>query len=77
MVKTPNMDRLIEQGTVFERCFCSSPVCMPARASLMTGHIPASHGVLQNGMKMRDAETVFPPLCKEAGYRTANIGKHH
>ncbi|WP_249315752.1 sulfatase-like hydrolase/transferase [Bacillus sp. FJAT-49711] len=42
---TPNIDRLAENGVRFENFFCTSPVCSPARASLMTGNIPSAHGV--------------------------------
>ena len=44
-IHTPNLDRLAEQGIRFDDFFCVSPVCSPARASLLTGDIPSSHGV--------------------------------
>lgn len=44
-IRTPNLDRLAEQGTRFENFFCASPVCSPARASILTGRIPSQHGV--------------------------------
>lgn len=44
-VHTPNLDRLAAQGLLFENFFCTSPVCSPARASLMTGKMPSQHGV--------------------------------
>lgn len=44
-VHTPNLDRLAVSGTRFENFFCVSPVCSPARASLLTGRIPSQHGV--------------------------------
>src|SRR5699024_7779388 len=42
---TPTLDRLAEEGTYLERFFCTSPVCSPARASLLTGRMPSAHGV--------------------------------
>ena len=45
-VTTPNIDRIAQQGVRFENFFCTSPVCSPARASLLTGTIPSAHGVL-------------------------------
>ncbi len=42
---TPNLDRIAASGTRLENFFCTSPVCSPARASLMTGTIPSAHGV--------------------------------
>jgi arylsulfatase A-like enzyme len=44
-VRTPNLDRLAASGIRFENFFCASPVCSPARASLLTGAIPSQHGV--------------------------------
>ncbi len=44
-IRTPNLDRLASQGIYFENFFCASPVCSPARASLLTGRIPSQHGV--------------------------------
>lgn len=45
-IHTPNLDRLAREGRRFENFFCASPVCSPARASLMTGRIPSAHGVV-------------------------------
>lgn len=42
---TPNLDRIAARGTRFENFFCVSPVCSPARASILTGTIPSVHGV--------------------------------
>ena len=42
---TPNLDRLAVTGIRFENFFCASPVCSPARASILTGQIPSQHGV--------------------------------
>ncbi len=44
-IVTPNLDRLAESGIRYENFYCTSPVCSPARASLMTGKIPSRHGV--------------------------------
>ena len=44
-IRTPNLDRLAGQGTRFDNFFCASPVCSPARASILTGRIPSQHGV--------------------------------
>jgi arylsulfatase A-like enzyme len=45
-IRTPNLDRLAESGMRFENFFCASPVCSPARASILTGRIPSRHGIL-------------------------------
>jgi choline-sulfatase len=44
-VRTPHLDRLAARGMLFENAFCVSPVCSPARASILTGRIPSQHGV--------------------------------
>ena len=45
-IKTPVLDRMAEEGVRFENFFCTSPVCSPARASILTGKMPSAHGVL-------------------------------
>ncbi len=44
-VITPNLDKLCDDGVLYENCFCASPVCSPARASILTGTMPSYHGV--------------------------------
>lgn len=44
-LKTPNLDKLAKKGILFSNCYCVSPVCSPARASILTGCIPSRHGV--------------------------------
>ena len=45
-IHTPNLDRLAATGMRFDNFFCASPVCSPARASILTGRIPSQHGIL-------------------------------
>ena len=44
-IRTPNLDRLAASGLRFTSFFCTSPVCSPARASILTGRIPSQHGI--------------------------------
>ena len=44
-LQTPNLDQLASTGIRFDNLFCASPVCSPARASILTGQIPSQHGV--------------------------------
>ncbi len=44
-IRTPHLDRLAADGLRLENCLCASPVCSPARATLLTGRIPSQHGV--------------------------------
>ena len=49
---TPNLDALVENGTTFTQCHANNPVCMPSRASFMTGCYPQQTGVMQNGQEL-------------------------
>ena len=53
-IKTPNLTRLAAQGTTFDEFYCTSPVCSPARASIVTGKIPSCHGI-QDWLKKRQS----------------------
>lgn len=44
-IKTPNLDSLAKEGIIFDQFHCASPVCSPARASIITGQIPSAHGI--------------------------------
>ncbi|MGI5819788.1 MAG: sulfatase [Armatimonadota bacterium] len=77
LIETPNLDRLAESGVRFSRCSSSSPVCMPARYSFVSGTYPHSHGMWSNaGCQDPFDETIFHRL-RDAGYFTAHIGKSH
>jgi uncharacterized sulfatase len=76
-VKTPNLDRLAREGTVFDRAYCPNPTCTPTRASIITGTYPSQHGAYSLGTKLlEDRHTVGEDFL-QAGYRTALIGKAH
>ena len=77
VVRTPHIDSIAARGIAFDKFYVASPVCMPNRASLMTGRMPSVHGVRSNGIPLsRDAVT-FIDLLRDAGYATALIGKSH
>ena len=76
-IQTPNMDRLAAEGVRFRHGITSSAICMPARASFISGTFPHQHGVWRNsGSLPQDSDTFFQHL-QAAGYRTAHIGKSH
>ena len=78
VVVTPHLDRLAAEGVRFDQAWTESPVCQPARASLLTGRFPSDHGVLGNFAGNCQPEwDVFPRRLQEAGYTTASIGKTH
>lgn len=48
VVRTPCLDALAARGTVFDRCYVANPICMPNRATLVTGRMPSAHTVVFN-----------------------------
>lgn len=77
MLKTPNMDRLAEQGVRFSRCYTSSPICVPARISLAMGLYPHNSNLWQNDATVPLEADTYMKRLKGAGYRTCTIGKNH
>ncbi len=77
VVKTPHIDALAARGVNFRRGYCNNPVCMPSRATMITGKTPRQHGLLTNGNSLSpDVPTVTQALA-DAGYRTHSSGKLH
>ncbi len=87
-VKTPNLDRMAEEGILLEHFYVNAPLCSPSRAGALTGRFPGSLGIhywmspyhnAQYGMPdILDLETpTYPRLLQQAGYRTAHFGKWH
>ncbi len=77
LARTPVVDALAADGIRFERAHPQSVVCMPSRATIVTGQYPTTHGVWMNGVPLPvDAPSVATTL-HDAGYRTALIGKAH
>ena len=77
IVRTPNLDRLVQEGTSFTSCYSPSPVCVPARCSLHYGLNPTKTGLASNGKMMDDNGASLPALLGKQGYRTGAIGKCH
>ena len=75
--KTPNLDRIANEGMLFENCFCTNSICGPSRAVILTGRHSHLNGFLQNGNKFDATQQVFPKLLQKVGYQTAIIGKWH
>jgi arylsulfatase A-like enzyme/Tfp pilus assembly protein PilF len=70
-IKTPAMDRLAAEGTVFERAITPAPLTLPAHTSLMTGLYPPRHGVRDNGgFFVQDDTLTLAEQLRDSGYRT-------
>ncbi len=76
-VKTPNLDRLAAQGTLFDHCFANTPVCMPSRMSMLSGQYGSALGITFNGVEMPQDMPCIQNFLNPYGYNTANIGKLH
>jgi arylsulfatase A-like enzyme len=77
IVKTPNIDRLAQKGVKFTTAYVPAPLCGPSRAALFTGIYPQRFGFINNGGGIPTTQKLLPSILKEAGYRTALIGKWH
>ncbi len=74
---SPNIDKLAAGGVIFDEAHTSSPVCMPARCSLITGlHTPV-HGCLENGMARKERQITLPDILRKEGYTNLMFGKTH
>ncbi len=89
-IKTPNLDKMAEQGIRFTDFYSTAPVCSPSRVGLLTGRSPNRAGVYdwippakeakpdaREQVHMRKNEVTIPQLLKQAGYATAMAGKWH
>lgn len=81
-IETPGIDGLAERGTVFENCFCSSPVCVPSRYGMLTGRDPVYTGVFHNeaalpSFRLKEEHVTFPEILSRNGWKTASFGKTH
>ncbi|GAA3615069.1 sulfatase [Flavivirga amylovorans] len=78
IIKTPNIDKLADKGVLFERCYATSPLCMAARATVMTGMYEFKTGCnFQTGKLAKEDwdNLAYPAQLKKNGYRTAFTGK--
>ena len=78
-VKTPHLDEMARFGTRFSACITPNLVCQPSRASILTGLLPLTHGVSDNGIDLPPATGAasYGRTLSAAGYATALIGKAH
>jgi len=77
VIKTPNIDALAEEGTLFVFAHTSAPSSTPARAGLLTGLSPWHHGMLGYGRVAEHYKYEMPCMLRELGYYTFGVGKMH
>ncbi|WP_299414934.1 sulfatase-like hydrolase/transferase [uncultured Sulfitobacter sp.] len=77
IVQTPNIDGIAAKGTRWDKFYVANPICMPNRASIMTGRMSSLHGARHNGIPLSHDHTTFVELLRDAGYSTGLIGKSH
>ena len=75
--KTPHIDALAQEGAVFDRAYCNTPLCAPSRASMMTGQMPSDVGCYDNGADFPASMPTFAHHLRAVGYHTALIGRMH
>ena len=76
-VKTPQIDRIANEGVNFKNAFCTTSLCSPSRASLLSGVYAHKHGVTNNFTEYPSSLTSFPSELRDRGYTTAYVGKYH
>lgn len=76
-VRTPHLDRLAQQGTLFTNAYSNNPVCGPYRGILYSGRYSKDCGVQRNGEALSAEEETFPKELARLGYETGFVGKLH
>lgn len=76
-VRTPNIDRLAENGMLFEHCYSQNPLCTPSRGAFLTGRYPVTMGLRQNGQNINPEEKLVTRLLADQDYLCGLSGKLH
>ena len=77
LVKTPNIDRLAERGTVFKNAYCNFPLCVPSRASMLSGRYANALGIWDNATEMPASIPTLAHWLRQMDYHTVLAGKMH
>jgi N-sulfoglucosamine sulfohydrolase len=75
--KTPNIDKLAEEGIKFNRCYQAAPMCSPTRHNIYTGLFPVKSGAYPNHTMVKEGTRSIVHYLKPLGYRVAQSGKRH
>ena len=76
-VRTPRLDEFARKALRFEHCISNSPLCVPARGSMLTGLLPMRHRAAANDLAIDTGAESIAHVFAQAGYRTGYIGKWH
>ena len=77
LIETPNLDRIADNGMLFNNCYVTNSICAPSRAVILTGKFSHINGVTDNAVVFDGSQQTYPKLLQEAGYQTSVIGKWH
>ena len=77
IVKTPHLDRLAEEGTVFDTAYCNFPICAPSRFSMLTGQLATRTHAYDNGTEFTAGVPTLLHYLRYLGYHTSLSGKMH
>ncbi len=75
--KTPNLDRIANEGMRFDRCYVTNSICGPSRAVILTGKFSHLNGFERNGRTFDGSQQTVAKLLHKTGYQTAVVGKWH
>ena len=75
--RTPNIDRIADEGIRFNQSFCTNAICAPSRAVLLTGKYSHVNGHINNSLSFDGSQQTFPKILQQNNYQTAMIGKWH
>ncbi|KAF2196515.1 choline-sulfatase [Delitschia confertaspora ATCC 74209] len=76
-IKTPNIDRLVKSGVVFESAYCPSPLCAPSRFTMCSGQLPSKIGGYDNAAVLGTDVPTYAHYLRREGYETVLAGKMH
>jgi arylsulfatase A-like enzyme len=77
LMQTPNIDRLANEGMLFNKGYVTNSICSPSRAVALTGKFSHLNGVRDNLDVFDSTQVTFPKILRKKGYQTAIVGKWH
>lgn len=77
LAPTPNIDRIAQNGAIFNRSYVTNSICGPSRAVILTGKHSHINGFRQNGDRFDGSQPTLPKMLQSVGYQTAIFGKWH